>query len=87
MTTLSMMISRKIDHGLAPMALRIPNSCVRSFTVISMMLDTPTMPDNKVKRPTIHRAVLMMSVAVLSCKSCVNRFHIHIEFSSSGAAL
>lgn len=37
-----------IDTGLAPSALRMPNSEVRSVTVTSMMLLTPTMPASSV---------------------------------------
>ena len=84
--TLSVMMSFNIDHGVAPMALRMPNSRVRSFTVMSMMLLTPTMPLSKVKMPTIHRAVRMMAVPVLICKLSVKRFHIQTDSSSSGAA-
>ena len=86
MTTLSTMMSRSIDQGEAPMALRMPNSRVRSRTVISMMFDTPTIPDSSVNSPTIHSAVLISQVAVLSCKSWVNRFHIQMVRSSSVAA-
>ena len=44
----SVRIRRMIDTGLAPSALRMPNSEVRSVTVTSMMLLTPTMPASKV---------------------------------------
>ena len=86
MQMLSTMIRRRIDQGLAPMALRMPNSCVRSLTVMSMMLETPTMPEMSVRMPIIHSAVRIIVVPVFICRFCVKRFHIHIEFSSSGAA-
>ena len=84
---LSIIISLNIDDGLAPIALRMPNSRVRSFTVISMILLTPTIPLKSVNRPTIHNAVRIMFMPVFICKFCVKRFHIHTEPSSSGAAL
>ena len=58
-------------HGLAPMALRMPNSRVRSFTVMSMMFDTPTTPLSSVNSPTIHKAVRMMPMPVSICMFCV----------------
>ena len=42
------------DDGLAPIAFRIPISLVRSFTTISMMLLTPTIPAIKVPIPMIQ---------------------------------
>ena len=86
MMMLSMMMSRRMLEGLAPMALRMPNSRVRSFTEMSMMLLTPTMPESNVNRPTIHKAVRMMLMPVFICMFCVKRFHIHTALSSSGAA-
>ena len=71
MITLSMMISFRMLQGLAPIALRMPNSWVRSFTVMSMMFDTPTMPESSVKSPTIHRAVRMMAIPCSICKLIV----------------
>jgi hypothetical protein len=41
-----------IDSGVAPMALRMPISRVRSATVIIMMLLTPMAPANMVRTPT-----------------------------------
>ena len=55
----SVRISRMIDRGLAPSALRMPNSAVRSVTVTSMMLLTPTMPASSVPRPMIQTKRLM----------------------------
>ena len=60
MVTLSAMMSFRISAGEAPMAFRMPNSWVRSFTAMSMMLETPTMPLTSVRRPRIHRKVRMI---------------------------
>ena len=62
MVMLSANISLVMFQGLAPMALRTPNSRVRSLTVISIMLLTPTIPLSRVRSPIIHNAVLIMSV-------------------------
>ena len=86
MMTLSVIISFSIDHGLAPIALRMPNSWVRSFTVMSMMFDTPTIPLSRVNNPTIHKKVRMMPMPVLICMFCEKRFHNQMARSSSGAA-
>ena len=67
MTTLSTMMSHKMLLGFAPKALRMPNSCVRSLTVISMMLLTPTMPLSSVKMPTTQMAVRKMPIAPMAC--------------------
>ena len=40
----STMTSFNIEAGFAPIAFRMPNSRVRSRTVINMMLLTPTIP-------------------------------------------
>ena len=87
MLTLSAMISLVMLQGLAPMALRIPNSWVRSLTVISMMLLTPTTPLSSVNSPTIHKAVVRMLRPFCICMFWRARFHIHSALSSSGAAL
>ena len=65
--TLSVMMSFRMSCGLAPMAFRIPNSRVRSFTVMSMMFDTPTIPLSRVNSPTTHRAVRRMSMPCAIC--------------------
>ena len=67
--TLSAMISHKIDIGLAPNALRIPNSRVRSFTVISMILLTPTMPLSKVNMPITQMAIVRMRIPFSCCRN------------------
>ena len=86
MMMLSVMMSFSIDQGLAPMALRTPNSLVRSFTVMSMMLLTPTMPLSKVNKPTIHRAIWMMAMPWFICMLSIYRFQSQMVRSSSGAA-
>ena len=63
--TLSVMMSFRMCHGLAPIAFLTPNSRVRYFTVISMMFDTPTMPLRSVNRPIIHNAERMMAMPVV----------------------
>ena len=52
MSKLSATIMRTMADGVAPIALRMPISCVRSLTEISMMLETPTMPARSVPIPT-----------------------------------
>ena len=69
--TLSAMMSFRISAGEAPMAFRMPNSRVRSFTVMSMMLETPTMPLMSVSMPKIQRAVLSMPAASFICRFSV----------------
>ena len=86
MITLSTMMSFRMVHGLAPIALRMPNSWVRSFTVMSMMFETPTMPESNVNSPTTHSAVRMISMPLFICMADVKRFHIQMAPSSSGAA-
>ena len=51
-TILSEIICESIILGVAPMALRIPISVVRSRTVTIMMLDTPMAPASRVPSPT-----------------------------------
>ena len=48
-----------ILNGVAPSALRMPISRVRSFTVMIMMLLMPTMPAVSVPRPTNQMNTLM----------------------------
>ncbi len=48
-----------ILNGVAPSALRMPISRVRSFTVMIMMLLMPTMPAISVPRPTNQMNTLM----------------------------
>ena len=87
MMMLSEMISFSMAHGLAPIALRIPNSCVRSLTEISMMLETPTIPLNSVRIPMIQSAVLIIDIPLFISMLIVRRFHIPTALLSSGAAL
>src|SRR5574337_788654 len=53
-TTVSISTMRITELGVAPSALRTPNSFVRSLTAISMMFDTPTTPAASVRPPTIQ---------------------------------
>src|SRR5213075_3532651 len=48
-----------MENGVAPSALRMPISLVRSFTVMIMMLLMPTMPAINVPRPTNQMNTLM----------------------------
>ena len=50
-TMLSQMICERIIFGVAPMALRIPISVVRSRTVTIMMFETPMIPASRVPIP------------------------------------
>ena len=52
---LSAKICAIIDLGVAPMARRMPNSFVRYFTIIHMMLPTPMMPAISELKPTKSR--------------------------------
>ena len=74
-----------MEKGFAPSALRMPNSRVRSLTVISMIFDTPTMPLSRVKIPITQMAVRNKPAMFCVCMYCVKRFHIHIAPSSSGS--
>ena len=85
MVILSAIISPRMDIGLAPSALRMPNSCVRSFTVMSMMLLTPTIPLSKVKIPITQMAVRSRSLPVSCCRNCLNRFLIQMALRSSAS--
>ena len=86
MMILSIIMSFKILHGLAPIALRTPNSRVRSRTEINMILLTPTIPLSRVKMPTIHKDVRIIDTPWFICIFDVKRFHIQTASSSSGAA-
>ena len=48
----SIKIILTIERGVAPIALRIPISLVRSFTTINMILPTPKMPNKRLPMPT-----------------------------------
>ena len=50
----SMTIWNRMSKGVAPMALRMPISMVRSFTTTIMMLLTPMAPASRVPIPTNH---------------------------------
>jgi hypothetical protein len=55
-----------IEPGVAPSALRMPISSVRSCTEMIMMLLTPTMPANSVPLPTIQTKVRIQSKTSIS---------------------
>ena len=81
----SVRIRRMIDTGLAPSALRMPNSEVRSVTVTSMMLLTPTMPASKVPRPMIQTKRLMPPKTIIMLLYCSIVLRIHRALWSSGS--
>ncbi len=55
----SVIIIQMIDFDFAPMALRMPISKVRSFTITSIILLIPTMPLNKRHKPINHKKISM----------------------------
>ena len=55
----SIIMDRKICEGGAPIALRIPNSRVRSFTETNIILLTPTIPAIKVKMPIMETKIVI----------------------------
>ena len=82
---LSEMMSHRMERGLAPRALRMPISWVRSFTVMSMMLLTPTMPLSRVKMPITQMAVVRMPIACCDWMYWRMRLPIHTAPMSSGS--
>ena len=52
-TTDSVKICLIMVAGVAPNALRMPISWVRSFTIISIIFTIPIIPEPKIKMPTI----------------------------------
>ena len=81
---LSERICDMMDHGRAPIARRTPISCVRSRTMTSMMLLTPTMPASSVPRPTIHVSRLMPFSSPFTFSNCSPRLKPLMAFLSSG---
>ena len=81
MATLSSSTIRKMVNGRAPSALQIPNSLVRSFTVISIMLLTPI---SSVQIPMIQSAVFRIRTALSICIFWVILFQKKIPLGSSG---
>ena len=55
----SVRIRLMMDQGVAPRALRMPISLVRSFTAISMILLMPTMPAKIVPMPITQMKIRM----------------------------
>ena len=74
-----------MERGLAPRALRMPNSWVRSLTVMSMMLLTPTMPLSSVKMPMTQMEVVITPMAFCDWIYCLMRLPIHTAPVSSGS--
>ena len=81
----STMTSFNIEAGFAPIAFRMPNSRVRSRTVINMMLLTPTIPAIKVPIPTIQMKSKIPSVIVLNIRISLPVIHIPMAFLSVGS--
>ena len=67
MTTDSCMIRPTMDAGVAPRALRMPISLVRSLTTIIMMLLTPTIPAMTVKMPMMAMNIVRPAKVVCTC--------------------
>ena len=74
-----------IDRGLAPRALRMPNSAVRSETVTSMMLLTPTTPASSVPRPMIQTKRLMPPKTIIMSLTRSMVLLIQMALSSVGS--
>ena len=81
----SAITNAKIEPGLAPNALRMPNSRVRSRTVISMMLLTPTIPAINVPIPIIQINKVIPFIILFHIKNSFAMFHIPIAFLSVGS--
>ena len=77
----SAITNAKIEPGLAPNALRMPNSRVRSRTVISMMLLTPTIPAINVPIPIIQINKVIPFIILFHIKNSFAMFHIPIALS------
>ena len=71
---LSLMICEMMIRGRAPRARRTPISCVRSRTMTSMMLLTPTSPASSVPIPTIQVSVPIPPNSELNLLTCSPRF-------------
>ena len=70
--------------GLAPTAMRMPISRVRSITLTSMMFITPMPPTNSDTAATIASSVAIRWVE--SCWACANSAGLRIRKSSSSDA-
>ena len=74
-----------MTHGLAPMARRIPISLVRSRTVTSMILLTPTAPEISVPKPMSHISALNPTTRYWNALSVSSMFMVYMARLSSGA--
>ena len=74
-----------IEYGDAPSAFLIPNSLVRSFTVISIMFPTPTMPAISVPMPIIHIKNDMPANMASDCMASATLSRIQTASLSSGS--
>ena len=70
---------------LAPMTLRTPSSRVRSFTVIIMILLTPTIPAIKVAKPIIQTKTPMAEIIFWVLSTCSYELTIFTPLLSVGA--
>src|SRR5690606_23414007 len=68
--------SLMIDLGVAPIAFLTPISLVLSFTTISMILLTPTMPAIMVPKPTIQTNMRIPSNKLMNFWNSSTLFHI-----------
>ena len=62
-----------IDHGVAPSALRMPISLVRSLTAIIMMFETPTTPASSVPMPITQTNARMPLIRLTNCWNSFDR--------------
>ena len=84
-SVLSAIICRAMIHGEAPMARRMPISLVRSLTVTSMMLLTPTAPEMSVPKPMSQMSACSPILRYDRALSSFSALNPHIALSSSGA--
>jgi hypothetical protein len=73
--------------GVAPSALRMPISRVRSFTTISMMLPMPTMPAIRLPMPTNQMKAEMPPKMLLKVLTFSTLFSSQSARSSVGSKL
>ena len=85
MITLSASTPRSIAQGRAPSALRMPNSLVLSFTVMSIMFEILTTPLISVSNPTTHNARSSIVKAKFCSFAPWATLDIHTALSSSSA--
>ena len=76
-TTPSESICTIMSRGFAPMARRIPISCVRSFTITHMMFPTPMIPASRLPIPTnMARSIIPINnpSTILNCSEMSQKF-------------